>query len=155
MSSWHIYFWNSNLWVSQVTETYGGWRMVDMDACWFILNFGEAGFWNYMSEPFNVWNSTSEPFNVWNWGSNQPVLSYNEWQGFLGEFQDAQKPLFVRRRAPSLLLPTNNLGEVYLGAFDKSKQKQQSDYHIEGCYANRSFTIFNSSGNVVAEVCFT
>lgn len=76
---------------------------------------------------------------------------HNEWQGFLGEFQDAQKPLFVMRRAPSLLLPTNNLGEVYLGAFDKSKQKQDSDYHIEGCYAERSFTIFNSSGNLVAE----
>lgn len=76
---------------------------------------------------------------------------HNEWQGFLGEFQEAQKPLFVVRKAPSLLLPTNNLGEVYLGSFDKSKQKQNSDYHIEGCYAKRSFTIFNSSGNVVAE----
>jgi len=75
-----------------------------------------------------------------------------EWQGFLGEFQDAPKPLFLARKAASLLIPTNNLAEVYMGSSSKSKQKQQSDYHIEGCYAKRSFTFLNCSGDVVAEV---
>lgn len=77
---------------------------------------------------------------------------HNEWQGFLGEFQDAQKPLFVVKRASSLLIPTNKLAEVYVGVSTKSNQKPHSDYHIEGCYAKRSFTILNSCGDLVAEV---
>lgn len=77
---------------------------------------------------------------------------HNEWQGFLGEFQDSQKPLFVVKRAPSLLITTNKLAEVYVGVPTKSKQNPHSHYHIEGCYAKRSFTILNSCGDVVAEV---
>jgi len=77
---------------------------------------------------------------------------HNEWQGFLGEFQDAQKPLFVVKRASSLRIPTNNLADVYVGASAKGKQKPLPDYHIKGCYAKRSFTFLNKSGDVIAEV---
>ena len=33
--------------------------------------------------------------------------------------------------------------------------KSQKPLYIEGCYANRSFTVHDSFGDVVAEVCFT
>lgn len=76
----------------------------------------------------------------------------NVWQGFLGELQNAQKPLFVARRSLSLFIPTNNLAEVYVLSPGIRKTKRHSDYHIKGCYAKRSFTFLNSFGDVVAEV---
>jgi len=78
----------------------------------------------------------------------------NEWQGFLGEFSDAQKPLFVVRRAPSLLISTRSLAEVYVRSSAKSKKKKKpySQYRLEGCYAKRSFTLLNNFNEVVAEV---
>jgi len=59
------------------------------------------------------------------------------------------------KRASSLRIPTNNLADVYVGASAKGKQKPIPDYHIKGCYAKRSFTFLNKSGDVIAEVCFT
>jgi uncharacterized protein YxjI len=78
----------------------------------------------------------------------------NEWQGFLGEFRDAEKPLFVLRRAPSLLISTKSLADVYMCSSAKSKKskKPHSDYHLEGCYAKHSFTLLNRFNEVVAEV---
>jgi len=77
-----------------------------------------------------------------------------EWQGFFGEFQDAQKPLFVIRRAPSLLLSTKSLPEVYMCSSAKrnKSKKQHPDYRVKGDYAKRSFTLLNSFNEVVAEV---
>jgi len=77
----------------------------------------------------------------------------NEWQGFPGEFRDAQ-PLFVLKRAPSLLISRKSLAEVYMcsSAKRKKKKKPHSDYRVEGCYAKRSFTLLNSFNEVVAEV---
>lgn len=77
-----------------------------------------------------------------------------EWQGFFGEFQDAQKPLFVIRKASSLLISTKSLAEVYMCSSAKSNKskKQQPDYRVEGCYGKRSFTLLNSFNEVVAEV---
>jgi uncharacterized protein YxjI len=77
----------------------------------------------------------------------------NEWQGFLGEFQDAQKPLFVVRRASSLRISSKNLAEVYVRSSAKNKKKKKKpDYRVEGCYAKRSFTLLNIFNEVVAEV---
>jgi len=77
----------------------------------------------------------------------------NEWQGFPGEFRDAQKPLFVVRRA-SLRISSKNLAEVYVRSSTKtkSKNKRDSDYRVEGCYTKRSFTLLNRFNEVVAEV---
>eukprot|EP01018_Ginkgo_biloba_P004634 Gb_02523 [translate_table: standard] len=72
----------------------------------------------------------------------------NEWQGFLGDKLNGQKPMFSLRR-PSTLLPTKVLAEVFIGS---AKQKKQSDYHIEGSYSKRSFTIYSNSRSIVAEV---
>jgi len=78
---------------------------------------------------------------------------HNEWRGFLGEFRDGQKPLFVIRRAPSLLITRKSLAEVYMCTSSaKSKMKKTPDYHVEGCYAKRCFTIMNSFNEAVAEV---
>jgi len=84
----------------------------------------------------------------------QRLSLQNEWQGFLGEFPDAQKPLFVVRRALSLLNSRRNLAEVYMCSSAKRKRssKPQSDYRVEGCYAKRSFTLLNIFNEVVAEV---
>ena len=81
---------------------------------------------------------------------------HNEWKGFLGELLKSQKPLFMMRKSASLL-PTKTLVEVYLGFSDKQrKSKLHCDYmHIEGCYANRCFNVYDSFGYVVVEVCFT
>jgi len=77
----------------------------------------------------------------------------NEWKGFLGEFREGQKPLFVVRRSTSLLIPTKTLAEVYICSLAKSKkEKPNFDYRVEGCYAKRSFTLLNSLNEVVAEV---
>eukprot|EP00253_Pinus_taeda_P029736 PITA_29736 len=59
----------------------------------------------------------------------------NECQGFLGEPRDAQKPLFIVRRAPSLLISSKRSTEVY----------------VRG-YAKRSFTLLNRFNEPVAEV---
>jgi len=78
-----------------------------------------------------------------------------EWQGFLGEFPDAPKPLFVMRKASSLLIPTKSLAEVYMCSSAKKNKKKKAahcDYRVEGCYSKRSFTLFNSFNEVVAEV---
>jgi len=75
----------------------------------------------------------------------------HEWQGFLGDFRDTQKPLFVVRRAPFLLISTKSLAKVHMCSSAKSKKKKP-DYRVEGCYAKRSFTLFNSFNEVVAEV---
>jgi len=79
-----------------------------------------------------------------------------EWQGFLGEFPDTQKPLFLVRKAPSLLVSQKNLAEVYLCSSAKSKKKKKKkpmpDYRVEGRYAKRSFTLLNGFNEVVAEV---
>jgi len=72
----------------------------------------------------------------------------NEWQGFPGEFRDAQKPLFVVRKA-SLRISSKNLADVYMRSSAKSKKP---GYRVEGCYAKRSFTLLNSFNEVVAEV---
>jgi len=72
----------------------------------------------------------------------------NEWQGFPGEFRDAQNPLFVVRRA-SLRISSKNTAEVYVRSSAKSKKPS---YRVEGCYAERSFTLLNSFNEVVAEV---
>lgn len=80
---------------------------------------------------------------------------HNEWRGFLGDFQDTQRPLFiVRRAAPYLLISTKRLADVYIcsSAESKNKKKAHSDYRFEGCYAKRSFTLLNSFNEVVAEV---
>lgn len=77
----------------------------------------------------------------------------NEWQGFLGEFQAAQKPLFAVRRRRTILFPSKRktLAKVYLGSSDRSKL--HCEYlRIEGCYAKRSFTSLTTFGYVVAEV---
>jgi len=77
----------------------------------------------------------------------------HEWQGFLGDFLDAQKPLFVMRRAASLLIPTKRLAEVYVcSSAKRNKKKAHSDYRVEGCYNKRSFTLLNSFNEIVAEV---
>nr|ABK26200.1 unknown [Picea sitchensis] len=76
----------------------------------------------------------------------------NQWKGFLGEFRDGKKPLFVVRRVTSLLIPTKTLAEVYMCSSAKRKGKPQFDYRVEGYYAKRSFTILNSLNKVVAEV---
>jgi len=75
----------------------------------------------------------------------------NEWKGFPGEFRDAQKPLFVVRRASSLRISSKNLAEVYVRSSAKSKKKKPG-YRVEGCYAKRSFALFNRFNEVVAEV---
>jgi len=78
----------------------------------------------------------------------------NEWQGFQGEFRDAQKPLFVVRRAPSLFISRKSLADVYMRSSAKSmkSKKAHSDYRVEGYYAKRSFALLNSFNEVVAEV---
>jgi len=79
---------------------------------------------------------------------------HNEWQGFLGEFPDVQKPLFLVKRPPSLLRSRGNLAEVYMCSSAKRKRssKPQSDYRVEGCYAKRSFTLLNIFNQVIGEV---
>jgi uncharacterized protein YxjI len=78
----------------------------------------------------------------------------NEWQGCLGEFWDAQKTLFVVRRAPSLLISSKSLAEVYVHSSAKGKKsnKPHSHYRVEGSYAKRSITLFSCFNEVVAEV---
>eukprot|EP00253_Pinus_taeda_P007679 PITA_07679 len=78
----------------------------------------------------------------------------NEWQGFLGEPRDAQKPLFIVRRATSLLISSKRSTEVYVRSSAKSKKNNNPHfvYRVEGCYAKRSFTLLNRFDEPVAEV---
>lgn len=75
----------------------------------------------------------------------------NQWKGFSGEFLDGQNPLFVVRRATSLLIPTKTLAVVFMCSAKNKEKPVQFDYRVEGCYAKRSFTILNSINEVVAE----
>lgn len=78
----------------------------------------------------------------------------NEWQGFLGEPRDVQKPLFIVRTAPSLLISSKRSTEVYVRSSAKGKKKNKPNfvYRVEGCYAKRSFTLLNRLNEPVAEV---
>ncbi|GLJ37056.1 hypothetical protein SUGI_0750810 [Cryptomeria japonica] len=72
---------------------------------------------------------------------------YSEWHAFLKDKSDGQKPLFIVRR--SFLLPTKTLAQIYVGSVS---EKKHPDYQIEGSFANRSCTVYNSSRNIVAEM---
>eukprot|EP00253_Pinus_taeda_P029737 PITA_29737 len=76
-----------------------------------------------------------------------------QWQGFLGDFLVARKPLFVMRRASSLLIPTKSLAKVYMcSSTERNRSKAHCNYRVEGCYGKRSFTLLNRFNEVVAEV---
>eukprot|EP00253_Pinus_taeda_P002685 PITA_02685 len=79
---------------------------------------------------------------------------WNEWQGFLGEPRDAQKPLFIMRRAPSVLISLKRSTGVCVRSSAKSKKNNKPHfvYRVEGCYAKRSFTLLNRFNEAVAEV---
>ncbi|GLJ37055.1 hypothetical protein SUGI_0750800 [Cryptomeria japonica] len=117
---------------------------------------------------FNVFDSTGNlAFRVDNYDSgykNEVVLMdatgnslltmrrkrlsmYSEWHAFLKDKSDGQKPLFIVRR--SFLLPTKTLAQIYVGSVS---EKKHPDYQIEGSFANRSCTVYNSSRNIVAEM---
>jgi len=65
----------------------------------------------------------------------------------------ARKPLFVMRRASSLLIPTKTLAKVYMcSSGERNRSKAHCNYRVEGCYAKRSFTLLNRFNEVVAEV---
>eukprot|EP01018_Ginkgo_biloba_P036913 Gb_03095 [translate_table: standard] len=90
-------------------------------------------------------------------GVGKPLLTlhrkvltmYNRWDGFSGEKRVGQKPIFSVRR--SIIFQTKGSTEVFMGS---NKRKKHSDYKIEGCYLERSCTVYNGSDPraIVAEV---
>ncbi|XP_068653109.1 protein LURP-one-related 5-like [Aristolochia californica] len=68
---------------------------------------------------------------------------HNRWEGFLGERTDGQKPIFSVRRS-SIIGRSSVTVEVY--------GPQMEEYQIEGYFAHRCCTFYNSSRDPVAEI---
>ncbi|XP_068648995.1 protein LURP-one-related 5-like [Aristolochia californica] len=71
---------------------------------------------------------------------------HHRWEGFLGERTDGQKPIFSVRRS-SIIGRSNFTVEVY----STSSVPQMEEYQIEGSFAHRCCTFYNSSRDLVAE----
>ncbi|KDP37081.1 hypothetical protein JCGZ_06137 [Jatropha curcas] len=68
---------------------------------------------------------------------------HNRWEGYLGERSDGQKPIFSVRRS-SMIGRCSVAVEVY--------GNPGEEYQIEGSFANRCCTIFNTVKESVAEI---
>ncbi|XP_073525764.1 uncharacterized protein [Phyllobates terribilis] len=73
---------------------------------------------------------------------------HQRWEGYAGEFKEdgSSKPIFGVRRS-SIIGRSGVTVEMYTPPGDH-------EYHIEGSFANRSCTVYDSSGEaVVAKIC--
>ncbi|XP_044485046.1 protein LURP-one-related 12-like [Mangifera indica] len=68
---------------------------------------------------------------------------HQRWEGFVGERMEGQKPIFSVRRS-SIIGRSNVTVEVY--------QNPGEEYQIEGNFAQRCCTIFNTMKESVAEI---
>ncbi|XP_019156883.1 PREDICTED: protein LURP-one-related 12-like [Ipomoea nil] len=68
---------------------------------------------------------------------------HNRWEGYLGERMEGEKPIFSVRRS-SIIGRSGVTVEVY--------HTPTEEYHIEGCFAQRSCTIYDADKQSVAEI---
>lgn len=68
---------------------------------------------------------------------------HNRWEGYLGERTEGQKPIFSVRRS-SIIGRSGVTVEVY--------NTPSEEYQIEGCFAQRSCTIYDAEKQPVAEI---
>ncbi|XP_009777813.1 protein LURP-one-related 12-like [Nicotiana tabacum] len=68
---------------------------------------------------------------------------HNRWEGFLGEREEGQKPIFSVRRS-SIIGRSSVTVEVYSNPME--------EYQIEGSFAQRNCTFFNADKVSVAEI---
>ncbi|KAG9455781.1 hypothetical protein H6P81_000289 [Aristolochia fimbriata] len=72
---------------------------------------------------------------------------HQRWEGFLGERSDGQKPIFSVRRS-SIIGRSGVTVEVY----GTTSGPLTEEYQIEGSFAHRCCTFYNSSRDPVAEI---
>lgn len=68
---------------------------------------------------------------------------HNRWEGYLGEREEGQKPIFSVRRS-SIIGRSSVMVEVY--------SNPTEEYQIEGSFAQRNCTFFNADKVSVAEI---
>ncbi|MED6143589.1 hypothetical protein PIB30_007534 [Stylosanthes scabra] len=69
---------------------------------------------------------------------------HQRWEGFQGERREGDKPMFSVKRSSIIGRSSGVTVEVY--------DNPGEEYHIEGCFSNRSCTVFNASKEAVAQI---
>jgi len=70
---------------------------------------------------------------------------HQRWEGYKGERMDGDKPTFSVKRS-------SIMGRSYAGVTVEVYDRSGEEYHIEGCFSQRSCTVFNASKESVAEI---